>query len=300
MKMNEILNCTLCPRECGIDRSERVGVCGARDYVSVAKIMLHRWEEPCISGKNGSGAIFFSGCPLKCVYCQNKEISHTLTGEKISVSELSGAMLSLQERGAHNINLVSPTQYSPFIREAIDGVRGELKIPVVYNTGGYEKPSEIEKMSSYVDVFLTDIKYFSSELSKKYSLASDYFEMAIASLEKMLEIAPECVFDENGMMQKGVILRHLVLPSHRDDSIKLLERVAERFDVSKFKLSLMSQYTPDFYEGEDKALRRKITTFEYQSVVDRAIELGYDGYIQEKTSAKRDFTPSFKGEIYEN
>lgn len=298
--MNEILNCTLCPRGCGADRSERAGVCGARDYLSVAKTMLHRWEEPCISGKNGSGAIFFSGCPLKCVYCQNKDISHTLNGEKMSVDALSDAMLSLQERGAHNINLVSPTQFSPFIREALDKIRGALKIPVVYNTGGYEKPSEIEKMSSYVDIFLTDIKYFSPELARKYSLAPDYFKWALASLEKMLEIVPKCDFDNDGMMKRGVVLRHLVLPSHREDSIKILERVAERVDISAIKLSLMSQYTPDFYDGEDKALRRRITTFEYQSVVDRAIELGYDGYIQEKTSASKEYTPSFKGEQNEN
>lgn len=298
--MNEILNCTLCPRECGVNRSERSGVCGARDYMSVAKIMLHRWEEPCISGENGSGAIFFSGCPMKCVYCQNKDISHTLTGEKMSPSELADAMLSLQGKGAHNINLVSPTQFSPFIKEALDIIKGKLKIPVVYNTGGYEKPSEIASLSGYVDIFLTDIKYFSGELSGKYSLAPDYFEMAISSLEKMLEIAPKCTLDEKGIMKGGVILRHLVLPSHREDSIKILESVAERVDISKLKLSLMSQYTPDFYEGEDKALRRKITTFEYQSVVDRAIELGYDGYIQEKASASKDFTPSFKGEQYEN
>ena len=298
--MNEILKCALCPRECGINRSERAGVCGASDFVCVAKVMLHKWEEPCISGKNGSGAIFFSGCPLRCVYCQNMDISHEISGEEMSYQVLGDTMLSLQEKDAHNINLVSPTQYSPWIRKALDFVRGNLKIPVVYNTGGYEKPSEIEKLSSYVDIFLTDIKYYSPELSKKYSGASNYFESAISSLEKMLEIAPECVFDERGMMKKGVILRHLVLPSHRDDSIKILEKVAERVDISRIKLSLMSQYTPDFYKGEDKALRRKITTFEYQSVVDKAIELGYDGYIQEKSSASASYTPSFKGDKYEN
>jgi putative pyruvate formate lyase activating enzyme len=173
-------------------------------------------------------------------------------------------------------------------------------VPVVYNSSGYEKAESLKSLEGLVDIYLPDLKYVRSEKAKRYSDAEDYFTYASKALIEMKRQCGENVFDENGMMQKGVILRHLVLPSHRDDSINLLERVAERFDVSKFKLSLMSQYTPDFYDGEDKALRRKITTFEYQSVVDRAIELGYDGYIQEKTSAKRDFTPSFKGEIYEN
>ncbi len=284
----------LCPRECGADRRNRVGVCGARELACVSKTMLHRWEEPCISGTRGSGAIFFSGCPLKCVYCQNMEISHSCDGKEMSEDELGEAMLNLQELGAHNINLVSPTQFAPQIRTAIDKIRGELKIPVVYNTGGYEKPSEIAKMAGYVDIFLTDIKYFSSELSGRYSGAMDYYEMALASLGKMLEIAPKCTFDEQGIMKTGVIVRHLVLPSHRADSIKILEEVAKIVDISALKLSLMSQYTPDFYEGEDKALKRRITTFEYQSVVDRAIALGYDGYIQDRESATKNYTPDFK------
>lgn len=288
------MKCTLCPRECGVERSEKNGYCGVGDKIRVAKSMVHRWEEPPISGTEGSGAIFFSGCPLKCVFCQNSDISHEAYGKELSVEELADMMLSLQKSGVHNINLVSPTQYSDKLRASIDLIRDKLEIPVVYNTGGYEKASEIEKMAGYVDVFLTDIKYFSSELSMSYSGASDYFERALEAFLRMLDIAPRCELDENGIMKRGVILRHLVLPSHRADSIKILESVAEKCDISKIKLSLMSQYTPDFYTGENKALKRKITTFEYQSVVDRAVELGYDGYIQEKSSANRKYTPKFK------
>jgi len=292
------MKCTLCPRKCGIDREKSKGYCGCDDKIKVAKVMLHKWEEPPISGTNGSGAIFFSGCPLKCAYCQNKEISHGGVGTEITVERLSEMFLELQENGAHNINLVSPTQYADKIRLAITIVRDKLKIPVVYNTGGYELPSEIDKMRGYVDVFLTDIKYFSKELSEKYSKTSDYFEKAISSFKEMISICPQCVFDSDGIMKKGVILRHLVLPSHRADSIKILERVSEICDISKIKLSLMSQYTPDFYNGDITALKRRLTSFEYDSVVKRAIELGYDGYMQERSSASSLYTPDFtKGDI---
>ena len=255
--------------------------------------MLHMWEEPPISGKNGSGAIFFSGCPLKCVYCQNKEISHGQNGKEITPSELADIMLDLQKKGAHNINLVTPTHFSDGILKALKLIKSELKIPVVYNTSGYEKPEEILKIAEGVSVFLTDIKYFSPELSKKYSGAGDYYKYAKAALEAMLKCQPRCEFDENGIMKKGVILRHLVLPSHRRDSISLLEDIASSFDVSSFKLSLMSQYTPDFYEGDFKELTRRVTSFEYQSVLDHAISLGYDGYFQEKDSANAKYTPNF-------
>jgi putative pyruvate formate lyase activating enzyme len=290
------MRCELCPRRCGADREKTLGACSVPSEIRIAKVMLHMWEEPPISGENGSGAIFFSGCPLGCVFCQNKEISHTGKGKAVSIRELADIMLDLQSRGAHNINLVSPTQYSDKIREAIDLVRGELKIPIVYNTGGYELDSEIEKMRGYVDVFLTDIKYFSPELSREYSRAGDYFDHSIKAFLKMHEIAPNCVFDENGIMQKGVILRHLVMPSCRLDSIKILEKVADAVDISKVKLSLMSQYTPDFCDDKYKKIKRTVTSFEYDSVVERAMELGYDGYIQEKSSATKIYTPKFNEE----
>ena len=285
--------CTLCPRECKIDRSISNGFCGAGNKIIISKIMLHMWEEPSISGTNGSGAIFFGGCPLKCVYCQNKEISHGGIGKEYTASELADAMLDLQKRGAHNINLVTPTHFSEQIIEALSLIKNELKIPVVYNTSGYEKPEIIKKIADHVSVFLVDIKYFSPELSEKYSKCKDYYSYAKASFQRMLLAKPRCVFDENGIMTEGVILRHLVLPSCRLDSIAILEDISKDFDVSSFKLSLMSQYTPDFYDGEIKELKRRVTSFEYNSVVSRAIELGYDGYIQEKSSASSFFTPKF-------
>lgn len=285
--------CYLCPRKCGADRASGVGACGVGNEIIIAKSMLHMWEEPPISGTNGSGAIFFSGCPLKCVYCQNKEISHGLKGEKISVARLGDIMLDLQKRGAHNINLVTPTHYADKIIEALCLIKGELKIPVVYNTSGYESVEQIEKMADHVSVFLTDIKYYSPGLSKKYSLCPDYYEVAKSSLGAMLKAKPTCTFNKDGIMTSGVILRHLVLPGCRHDSIKILEDVAASFDVSSFKLSLMSQYTPDFYSGEHKELCRRVTSFEYSSVLTRASELSYDGYMQEKESATKSFTPEF-------
>ena len=286
--------CNLCPRKCNVDRSTHTGVCGMGEKIRVAKIMVHNWEEPCISGTKGSGAIFFSGCNLKCVYCQNRVISHERYGFDLTVSELASKMLELQNMGVHNINLVTPTHYSDKIRAAIDLIKDRLHIPIVYNTSGYELDTEIQKMAGYVDIFLTDIKYFDSETSKKYSSAPNYYENAIKSFASMLKIAPECVFDNEGIMQKGVILRHLVLPSLRKDSIKILEDVSINFDISKFKLALMCQYTPDFCGDEFKEIKRRVTTFEYNSVVEKALELGYDGYIQDISSSNKIYTPNFK------
>lgn len=289
--------CNACPRQCGVDRDKTLGACKMSNTVRVAKIMVHSWEEPPISGTRGSGTIFFSGCNLGCVYCQNRDISHTGYGKEMTISELAGAMLDLQKKGVHNINLVTPTHFASQIREAIDLVKGELKIPIVYNTSGYELFSEIAKMSGYVDVFLTDIKYFSPELSKKYSNASNYFECAISAFGKMLELAPKCVFDENGVMLSGVILRHLVLPTMRNDSKEILNRVASFYGTSDFKLSLMCQYTPEFCDDKFKEIKRKITTFEYQSVLEHALSLGFDGYMQDISSANTIYTPNFKENI---
>lgn len=286
--------CTLCPRSCKIDRRATRGVCGAPDEIIVSKIMLHMWEEPCISGKNGSGAIFFSGCPLKCVYCQNKKISHTCRGKSLTTAELAEQILDLQSRGAHNINLVTPTHYIDKIVEALDLTEGKLKIPVVYNTSGYESVEQLEKIADHVSVFLTDIKYFSPEASKKYSRAEDYYRVAKKSFEKMLDIAGTPKYDENGMMVRGVILRHLVLPSLRRDSIAIFEDLAKDLDVSTFVLSLMSQYTPEFCDSAYPELCRKLTTFEYNSVLMRAMELGYTGYMQEFSSSTSSYTPNFE------
>lgn len=286
--------CNICPRQCNIDRTKVTGVCGVNDKIRVAKIMVHMWEEPCISGTKGSGAIFFSGCNLKCVYCQNRDISHEKYGFELTVNELAEKMLELQDKGVHNINLVTPTHYSDKIRLAIDLIRDKLHIPIVYNTSGYELDTEIDKMAGYVDIFLTDIKYYGSEASKKYSSAPDYYEVAKKAFASMLKIAPECIFDKNGIMQGGVILRHLVLPTLRKDSIKILEDVSINFDISKFKLALMCQYTPDFCSDNFKEIKRRVTSFEYNSVVYKALELGYDGYIQDISSSNKIYTPNFK------
>ncbi len=290
------MSCNLCPRKCNIDRKSDTGWCKSGEKIKIAKIMLHKWEEPCICTGQGSGAIFFSGCSLKCVYCQNRDISHEGYGKEYAVSELAEEMLLLQKMGACNINLVTPTHFADQIRQALNLIRGELKIPVVYNTSGYELDTEIYKMADYVDVFLTDFKYFSPELSQKYSKAQNYFSVAKGALSAMLKLQPKCVFDGNGNMTGGVIVRHLVLPKCRHDSISILEDLANGFDISAFKLSLMAQYTPEFCSGDYPELKRKITTFEYQSVVDRAIELGFDGYIQDKDASSVKYTPNFKEE----
>lgn len=286
-------NCTLCPRNCNIDRKTARGVCGAPDEIIISKVMLHKWEEPCISGKNGSGAIFFSGCPLKCVYCQNKKISHTCAGNSVSTEELANIMLDLQARGAHNINLVTPTHYVDKIADALCSIKGELEIPVVYNTSGYESVDSLLKIADHVSVFLTDVKYFSSEASQKYSRASDYYSVAKEALRTMLNIAGKPKYGENGMMRRGVILRHLVLPSLRRDSIAMFEDIAKSFDTSSFVLSLMSQYTPEFCDGAFPELARRLTTFEYSSVLARVCELGFSGYMQDFSSSTSAYTPDF-------
>ena len=289
-------NCTLCPRNCGVNRLDhQIGYCGEPAEIFAARAALHMWEEPCLIGETGSGTVFFSGCNLKCVFCQNHNIAIGQTGKAITISRLSEIFLELQQKGAANINLVTPTHYIPQIRLALLKAKEQgLSLPVVYNTGGYEKPEVIKKIANHVSVFLVDIKYFSSELSTKYSKCKDYYEYAKASFKEMLQAKPNCVFDENGIMTSGVILRHLVLPSCRRDSISILEDIAKSFDVSSFKLSLMSQYTPDFCPDDFPELKRRLTSFEYDSVVDYALSLGYDGYIQDKSSATADYTPNFK------
>lgn len=293
---------------CGADREVSRGYCGASDEIEVSKIMLHHWEEPPISGYNsdiyadmtemrGSGTIFFTHCPLGCVYCQNSKISRTLSsGEKYSVERLAHEMLMLQERGAYNINLVSPTQYSRGIIEAVSAARKSgLILPIVYNTGGYELPEMIDELSETVDIFLTDFKYASPELAKRLSNAEDYPYYAKKALEVMYRNVGEPVLDENGMMKRGVIIRHLVLPSHRDDSIAVLDTVADTVPCDKVLLSLMAQYTPEFLpENEQfRDIRRKITTYEYGKVRDHAVKLGFDGFMQERASATKRFTPDF-------
>ncbi len=293
MSENEYNCCTLCPRECKADRTKAVGFCGMTDKIYAAKAMVHTWEEPCISGTRGSGAVFFSGCTLRCVFCQNRVISHERLGKEISIDRLSEIVLSLQGVGVHNINLVSATHFLPSVEAAIELIRDKLKIPVLWNTGGYERQDSVERLSKFCNIFLQDLKFCSSELSHKYAAAKDYFKHAIAATEKMLEEKGKYCFDAAGIMQSGVIVRHLVLPSNRRDSIELLKELHKSCGSDGILLSLMSQYTPPAFESPYRELGRRITDFEYRSVCECALELGFRGYFQERDSAVSAYTPIF-------
>lgn len=286
--------CNQCPRRCGIDRDVSCGFCGTGNKIKVARAALHQWEEPCISGTRGSGAVFFCGCNLKCVFCQNSEISRGGGGKEISSERLGEIFVELKNSGAHNINLITPTHFSRQIRTAIESVKSDIDIPFVYNCGGYESIDGLSYLSDYISVYLTDIKYFSDELARRYSRCNDYFERAIPALDFMIESVGAPKYDEDGIMQSGVIVRHLVLPSHRHDSIKLLRFLKDRFGTDKFRLSLMSQFTPNGGLADYPELNRRITTFEYNSVTDTAYDLGFrDAYVQLRSSAKAEYTPPF-------
>ena len=301
--MTGISHCDLCPRNCGADRLTTRGRCGAAAQIEVSHIMLHRWEEPPISGTDkgrGSGTIFFTHCPLGCAYCQNGKISRPRSmGQIHSPDTLAEEMLKLQNAGAYNINCVSPTQYTTQIIEAVNIAHQKgLTLPIVWNTGGYERPEVIEMLRGTVDIFLTDFKYASGELSEKYSSAADYPYYAEKSLRAMYSLTGKYEIGEDGIMRRGVIVRHLVLPSHRDDSIAVLKKIAETVPTGGVLLSLMAQYTPEFLpdaKESDKysAIRRKVTSFEYEKVVDEAARLGFEGFSQERSSATKRFTPDF-------
>ncbi len=257
----------------------------------VAKIMLHHGEEPCISGKGGSGAIFFSGCSLRCVFCQNAEISVGQKGKEFSAYELEKEIYELVNRGADNINLVTAGHYLDELVPLLERIKPTLSVPIVYNTGGYEKVEAIKRLDGLVDIYLPDYKYFSVELAQKYSKAADYPAVAKAAIAEMLRQQPRCEFDGDGMVKRGVIIRHLVLPSCRKDSIAVMRSIASNFKGAK--ISLMRQYTPKFNRSEFSELNRTVTAFEYDSVVSEADMLGLDGFIQEKGCETDEMTPDF-------
>lgn len=262
--------------------------------VKIARAALHFWEEPCISGTQGSGTVFFSGCPLQCCYCQNHGISAGNFGREISTRRLADIFLELQEQGAHNINLVTAGHYLPWVCEALDMARPGLHIPVVYNTSGYETPEAVAALRGYVDIWLADVKYRSPELSAEYSNAPDYFEAARTAVKAMIAQAGPPVLDGQGLMRSGVILRHLALPGAAADTRAVLRFMAEELPPGSFLTSLMSQYTPFYKAKEHKALGRRISTYEYRKAVDYAVELGLtEGFMQEKSSAKEEYTPAF-------
>lgn len=294
--MKEI--CIQCPRKCGADRHTCVGYCGADASIRLARASLHLWEEPCISGERGSGALFFVGCNLRCVYCQNRNISRCDThGVAVSEEELANVMLRLQEAGAETLNLVTPTPYVEQIARVLSRVKPQLSIPVVYNCGGYETVETLRRLEGLVDVYLPDCKYFSPELSALYSDAPDYFSVATQAIEEMLRQTGKPKLDEGGILCRGVLVRHLVLPGCRQDSENLLEALAERFGKDAFLLSLMNQYTPDFAPADaPKNLRRRVTSFEYARVAERVEQLGFAGYFQGRQASSASYTPDFEGE----
>ena len=288
-------NCQLCPRLCGADRTRQApGLCGGGPQVRAARAALHFWEEPCISGTQGSGTVFFSGCSLGCCYCQNFRISAENFGKELSVHQLAAIFLRLQAQGAHNINLVTATQYAPWVTAALDEARAQgLRLPVVYNTGGYETEQTVRALAPYVDIWLTDMKYVSSALSGEYSAAPDYFAVAAPALRQMLAQAGPPVFGADGLLQRGVIVRHLALPGALHDSLAVLRFLAG-LGPQNFLFSAISQYTPFYRAAQHKALSRRISTYEYRTVVNEAVRLGLtNGYMQEKSSAKEEYTPPF-------
>ena len=268
-------SCTLCPRMCGADRTKAPGFCGASHQIKAARAAHHQWEEPCISGTAGSGTVFFSGCTLKCVFCQNYPLSHENFGKEISTARLTEIFLELQEKGAHNINLVTATQYLPSIRQALELARPELHIPVkltipvVYNSGGYERTETIREFSDCIDIWLPDLKYYDSGLSEKYSAAQNYFSMASEAIKEMIRVSGGLAWDpENpGLLKKGVVIRHMVLPGAKEDSIRLLHWIKDELPPGQFLLSILSQYTPFYKSSQYPEIRRRITTYEYQKVV---------------------------------
>ena len=286
--------CTLCPRMCHVDRTSGSGFCGAGDRIIAAKAYLHKWEEPCISYKNGAGTVFFSGCSLHCVFCQNNTISNENYGKELSVDELADVFLRLRDNGADNIELVTPTHFVPLIISALDKVLHKLGIPVVYNSGGYELTDTIAMLDGYIDVYLPDIKYFSPEVSKRYCGAADYFERASQAVTAMIKQVGSLSFNSEGGLEKGTIIRHLVLPSHRHDSMDIMKWIAENTSKDDVLISIMNQYTPfDFISDEFPELKRRITKMEYNSVVRYASELGLDGFTQERSSASDKYVPDF-------
>lgn len=286
--------CNICPRNCNVDRSVSVGFCSMSDKVKIARAALHMWEEPCISGEQGSGTVFFSGCNMKCVYCQNKDISTGGFGKEISVRQLAQTFLNLQSQGALNINLVTPTHYTLQIIQAVKLARRQgLALPIIYNTSGYEKVETLRLLEGVVDVWLPDFKYMDGETAKKYSRAADYPQIAMAAIDEMVRQAGKCVFDEDGIIQKGVIIRHLVLPGQVRAAKKAVKYLHEKYGDNVF-ISIMSQYTPCTDLSAFPEINRKTTRAEYDEVVDYAVDIGIEnGFIQDGEAASESFIPPF-------
>ncbi len=293
--MNKYENCLLCPRKCGINRSTgQTGVCGVSSEIKVARAALHYWEEPCISGKKGSGAVFFSGCSLHCVFCQNREISDGKAGKVISKERLSDIFMELAVKGANNINLVTPGQYIPDIVWAVNDAKSRgMKLPIIYNTSGYENVTELKLLEGIVDVYLPDFKYMDSTLSAMYSRAKDYPSVAKQTLSEMVRQQPDVVIDDaTGLIQKGVIVRQLLLPGHVNDAKAVLKYLYDTYHDHVY-ISMMSQFTPIALKDYPE-INRTVTRREYERLVDYALKIGItNAFIQEGDVAKDSFIPAF-------
>ena len=287
------MTCEICPRRCKVDRKNQLGFCRAGKKIKIALVSLHKWEEPCLVGKNGAGTIFFSYCNLKCVYCQNYLISHEGFGAEIEIERLAEIFIEQEARGAANIELVTPTHYTKQICEAIDITKGRgLTLPIVWNSNAYENPETLALLRGRVDIFLPDLKYFDDEAAKILSNVPNYFEIATRAIKKMFELVGAAQFEGENMI-RGVIVRHLVLPNYRKDAIKLVDWLYETFGDEIF-ISLMNQYTPIYRAAEFKKISRALTTFEYKSVVEHAVNIGIKNcFVQIGKTADKNFIPNF-------
>lgn len=293
--MKELNSCTICPHNCKINRNNgQIGRCRSGDKVKIALASVHNYEEPCISGKNGSGTIFFSNCNLSCIYCQNYKISQLGKGYELSVEELANIMLKQQEKVVNNINLVTPTMYVYQIIEAIKIARKRgLNIPIIYNTNGYENVKTIQDLNGYVDIYLPDLKYYSNELSKKYSKIDNYFKYATEAIKEMYKQVETPIFDENGIIKKGLIIRHLVLPNHLQNSKHILKWIKENMPEDTY-VSVMAQYFPTYKAKEDNLINRKLNKKEYREIEEFLYTLNLEnGYMQELGEHEEEYVPNF-------
>ena len=297
--MKEIFNkCNLCPRNCLVDRNKTIGVCGMKDKLVVAKAYLHMWEEPCISGDNGSGTIFFTGCNLKCIFCQNREISTKLIGQEITIEEFSNICLNLEKQGAHNINLVTPTHFVPLIVAGLKLAKEKgLSIPIIYNTSSYENIETIKMLNGVIDIYLPDLKYFDEEYAIKYSHAPNYFNIATDAITEMYKQVGKPVFDENGIMTKGVIVRHMMMPNLKEDTKKILAYLYKTYQDNIY-ISIMNQYTPIKHFERYKELNNKVSNNDYDEIINYALDLGIKkAFIQEGDTAVDSFIPNFLNQV---
>ena len=295
--LKSLKKCKLCARECGIDRTKYTGYCGASDKIKIALVNLHKFEEPCLIGENGAGTIFFSHCNLRCVFCQNYQISQLGFGLEVTIERLADIFIEQQKRGAANIELVTPTHFVPQIIHALEIAKSHgLTLPIVYNTNSYESAETIDMLNGYVDVFLPDLKYFDDSIAIEYSNAPNYFNIAVSNIKKMIDLTGKVIFNDKGQLIRGVLVRHLVLPNHRHDSFKIVDYLHQTFGNDIY-ISLMNQYTPLYLASNYKKISRHLTTFEYNSVINHALDIGIsNAFMQIGKTASVDFVPIFNGE----